>query len=165
VPDLPALEGLTRYDADRVYAFVAEASADSAPRVRVRLATVRRLLSRARAAHVAVVLADGSCVRRGRSQRRRRARHDRSAARRDGLRAPRRRADCVDGISHSTLIDPTMHVIRSNERGEKSGRKRTADLELRRDMLRAIDGDTLHCVRVRALLAILAQSNLTLRPV
>lgn len=47
-----------------------------------------------------------------------------------------------------------MRGIRRNKRDEKSAKKRAADGDILRDMLRAIDGNSIRAVRDRALLAI-----------
>ena len=52
------------------------------------------------------------------------------------------------------LVETTLRGIRRDKRGDGTNKKRAADGDVLRDMLRAIDGDSLRSVRDRALLAV-----------
>jgi integrase len=67
------------------------------------------------------------------------------------------RAAGVDPPTHrpdAARLDKAMRAIRRDKRDDPPGKKRPADGDVLRDMLRTIDGDDLRSYRDRALLAI-----------
>jgi site-specific recombinase XerD len=151
-PDLP---GLTLDDAERVQAYVEKASADATRRAYAsdwRLFTawceVRALASLpASPETVAAFLAAQADAGLARATIGRRLAAIAYVHRICGQVAP---ADQPNGI----LVETTMRGIRRDQRGNPSARKQAACGDVLRDMLRAIEGDSIRSVRDRALLAI-----------
>ena len=151
----PTLPGLTRHDAERVHAYVEKASADSTRRA---YASDWRIFNAWCATRglptlpadpptVAAFLsheADGGIARATIGRRLAAIVYAHRVA---NLVAP---TDQPGGI----LVETTMRGIRRDQRGAPSGKKRAADGDVLRDMLRAIEGDDLRSARDRALLAI-----------
>lgn len=154
-PAAPDLPGLTLDDATRVQAYVEKASADATRRA---YASDWRIFeqwcaSRALTAlpacpeTVSAFLAAQADAGLARATIGRRLAAIAYVHRICGQVAP---SDQPGGI----LVETTMRGIRRDQRGMPSARKRAADGDVLRDMLRAIEGDSIRSVRDRALLAI-----------
>jgi site-specific recombinase XerD len=155
LPAAPDLPGLTLDDAERVQSYVEKASADATRRAYAsdwRLFTdwcAARALSSLPASPetVAAFLASQADGGLARSTIGRRLAAIAYVHRICGQVAP---SDQPGGI----LVETTMRGIRRDQRGMPSARKQAACGDVLRDMLRAIEGDSIRSVRDRALLAI-----------
>lgn len=79
---------------------------------------------------------------------------NRPPARRDCIRSRAAGLDPPTAQPGAPRLDKALRAIRRDKRHDAAARKRPADSDVLRDMLRAVSGDSLRAHRARALLAI-----------